>query len=144
MILETKARYFGPADSVQVAIALQEDDYTSAAPKLREGTVEILHQNAALFTETFTAEHRVLWFDGDTNYDTAEDRGLFYFFLHHPPVQQLMSVRVTVTLGDGRTATQQVGIDVDSDDADWQNPVLSGRDPTAYEKDPEGIPYRDV
>ncbi len=142
MILETRARYYGATESIQVAVLVQEDDMTSAADSLVSGTVEILHGDAAMFTENFTADHRVLWFDGDTNYDTPEDRGQFYFFLHHPPVEQNMNARVTVTLQGDRTATQKVPIDAQTvDPGDWQNPALKGRDPIEYDKDPE-FPYR--
>ena len=143
MILETKARYFGGTDSIQVAILLQEDDYSSAAGKVTSGTVEILHTNAAMFSEQFSAEHRVLSFDGDTNYETAEDTGLFYFFLHHPPVQQNMHARVSVTLSDDRTAVQKVPIDAQLVETDWQNPELPGRDTIEYDRDPD-FPYRDL
>ncbi|KKN20144.1 hypothetical protein LCGC14_0938550 [marine sediment metagenome] len=142
MILETKARYFGAIDSIQVAVVLQEDDRSSAAPLLTSGTVEVLHGNAPMFTEQFSAEHRVLMFDGDTNYDTAEDQGLFYLFVMHPPVQQNMFARVTVTLSDDRTASQKVPIDaLLVGDDDWQNPELPGREVIDHERDPD-FPYR--
>ena len=143
MILETRARYFGYTDSVQVAILLQEDDCTSAAEKLRLGTVEVLHGNTTMFTDTFEAKHRVMWFE-DENYDTPEDRGLFYFFLHHPPVKQNMNVRVSVVLSDNRTARQKVAIDVaqDMDNGAWQNARPAQREAPAFEENP-AFPYRD-
>lgn len=138
MILETKARYFGATDSIQVAVVVQEDDATSAASSLLSGTVEILHGDTAMFTEQFSAEHVALWFDGDTNYEVPEDRGEFYFFLHHPPVQQNINARVTVLLQGDRTATQKVPVDAQLVDAkDWQNPALKGRDQIAYQLPPE-------
>lgn len=142
MILETKARYFGNTDSLQVAILLQEDDYTSAAGKLTEGTVEIMHINAVMFTEQFLPEHKVMTFGGDTNYDVATDEGSFYFFVHHPPVQQNMYARVTVTLSDDRTASQKVPIDAQLTSTDWQNPELPGRETIEYDRDPD-FPYRE-
>lgn len=143
MVLETRARYFGTTDSVQVAILLQEDDLTSAAEKLQLGTVEVLHGSSTMFTETFEAKHRVMWFE-DENYETPEDRGLFYFFLHHPPVKQNMNVRISVTMSDDRTASQKVAIDVaqDMDATAWQNPRLGGHTATLFEEAPD-FPYRE-
>jgi len=143
MILETRARYFGSTDSVQVAILLQEDDLTSAAEMLQLGTVEVLHGKTTMFSETFEAKHRVMWFE-DENYDVPEDRGLFYFFLHHPPVKQNMNVRVSVTMSDARSARQKVAIDIAQDmgNGAWQNPLLGGRGGQNFEESPD-FPYRD-
>lgn len=144
MILAVRARYFGPVDSLQVALVVQEDDRTSAAPKVREGTVKILDHGSAMFTETFTGQHRVLNYEGDTNYDVAEDRGRFYFFLHHPPARRNLEAEVTVVLADDRVATERVPIDVqhDTDETDWQNPALAGRDPIVFERE-AGFPHRE-
>jgi len=142
MILETRARYFGGADNIQVAILLQEDDYTSAAPSLKTGTVQILQGSSVAFAEQFTAEHKVLRYDGDVNYDVGEDKGEFYFFVHHPQAQQNLSAKISVEMGDGRTATQTVPIDAQvSDPEEWQNPQLSGHDPVEFPKDTD-FPYR--
>lgn len=145
MIVATRARFFGQTDSIQVAFLVQEDDGTSAAPLVSVGTIDILSGETAVFTEEFTGAHRVLWWEGDQNYDVAEDRGQFYFFLHHPQQQRNLNARVTVTLSDGRTATDRVPVDVqqDTDGTDWQNPALSGREQINFEREPD-FPYREV
>jgi hypothetical protein len=144
MILEARARYFGPVDAVQLAIELQEDDYSTAAPKLKEGVVKVLQLNDPMFTEFFYADDRVYWFDGDTNYDDPEDRGQFYFFLHHPPIQANMSIQVEVELSDGRVSTKRVPIEVDSDDSDWNNPMFDDAKIVEAKRDPQKLPYRDT
>lgn len=144
MILEARARYFGPVDAVQLAIELQEDDYTTAATKLKEGVVRVLQLNDPMFTEYFYADDRVHWFDGDTNYDTPEDRGQFYFFLYHPPIQSNMSVQVDVELADGRKTSKRVPIDVDQDGSSWDNPFFDDAKIVEAERDPERLPYRDA
>ncbi len=141
MILEAIASYFALPDSIQVAVIVQEDDGTTVAPKVVTGTVAILHGDAAMVSETFTANHRVYWINGT---EEPEDRGQFYFFFHHPQVRVNMKARVNVTLADGRTASQT--IDIDSTSADiasdvWQNPVLSGRPVIQYDRD-EHFPVR--
>jgi len=143
VILATRARYFGPTDAIQVAILVQEDDSTSAAKKVKAGRIEILDHGTTMFSEEFTGRQHVLWFEGDTNYDAAEDRGQFYFFLHHPPVGQNLEARVTVTLADARTATERVPIDYqnDLDSTDWQNPALPNRDPIKFDRE-AGFPHR--
>ena len=135
MILETAAKYFSLPDSIQVAISVQEDDYTSAAAKVVNGTVQILHNDIVMFTEHFDRQHVVLW----TDTEIPEDRGQFFFFLHHPPIQQHMQAKVTVVLHDDRTATQTVLVDATSTEVDpnvWQNPALAGRATINFPKDP--------
>lgn len=135
MILEATAKYFTLPDSIQVAILVLEDDYVSAAPKITTGTVQILQGEVSMFTETFDRQHTVLW----TDPSVSEDRGQFYFFLHHPPIQQNMQVRVTIQLSDGRHASQTIPIDITSSDVEhdvWQNPALAGRATIQYPKDP--------
>lgn len=142
MILAVWARYFGPADCVQVSIVLQEDDYSSAAAKLREGTVKIMQGNDPMYTETFNALDRLYDFDGDTNYDNVTDTGKFIFLFYHPPIQHNMAVQVDVTLADDRTSTKRVNIEVEDDEEKWHNPFFEGRTPVEVERDPTGVPYR--
>lgn len=141
MILETQARYFGQNDCVQIAIVLQEDDGTSAADKLKTGTVELLHGNTAMFSEELTADHKVLFMDNDPNYGDPQDTGQFYFFIHHPAVQGNMNARVSVEMSDSRTASQKVEVDVQHG-RNWNNPAVKGLDPVEFDRDAE-FPYRE-
>lgn len=135
MILEITAKYFSLPDSIQVAVLVMEDDFTSAAPKVTNGTVQILQGESVMFSETFDRQHVVLW----TDEDVPEDRGQFYFFLHHPPVQQYMQARVAVTLQNDSVITQTVQVDatsIETDPSVWQNPALAGRATINFPKDP--------
>lgn len=144
MILEVKARYFGLTDSIQVAILLQEDDYTSAAAKLKTGTVEILRGGNVIYpAEQLAPDYRVYTYGGDVNYDSAEDQGYFYCFFLHPQQRTNLHCRVSVELSDGRNTSQKVAIDVEPSlgTTAWQNPALARRDPIEFDKDPD-FPYR--
>ena len=134
MIIVCRAEYDGPTDTVQVAILLQEDDGTSAAPRLRRGTVDYMHRDTVMFTETFEARDVVLWAKNED--DEPEDQGQFFSFLLHPPAQQQLNAKVGVVMMDGEVNESQCPVNIGAPRTDaYQNPQLPGRDPTRYEKD---------
>ena len=136
MILACRAQYDAHTDSVQVAAIVQDDSGVSLTASVQSGTVEILDGNTTMFSESFSATHRVVQYDADEN--TITDKGNFYFFLHHPPIQRNLSARITVNLTGGITAAQKVDIEVNRDPEPnaWQNPALSGREAGVFVKDP--------
>ena len=136
MILVCRSAYDGHTDSIQVAVIVQNDDGTSAASEVQSGTVEVLSHGTTMFSEDFNSDHKMIWYD--PNDGSEEDRGNFYFFLHHPPIQKDLSTRVTVNLVGDRVLKQKVDVDVDAEPNThkWQNPALSGRDAIVFDVDP--------
>lgn len=127
-----------------MSIAVQEDDQTSAANKLKSGLVEILHGETVMLNGEFASEHVVL-VEVEKDTDQLVDKGYFYAFVFHPPAQRNMTARTSVELLDGRTATETVPVEVSAGttEIDWQNPELPGRGTEEFEEDPMTLPYRD-
>jgi hypothetical protein len=134
MILVCRAEYNGRTDTIQVAIMLQEDDGTSASPRLLRGTVEYLHRDAVMFADTFDRHSAVLWRKDED--DDPVDDGRFFSWLLHPPAQQQLQAKVSVVMADGEQQDYLCPVTLAQEKTDaYQNPQLPGREPTRYEHD---------